>query len=86
MQFMMLLLPVVYLLGNGYVFWRLWPLLAGVPLWLKIVCSVAFWVVALMLVITILMRDVALPQWLSRAMFSIGSMWMAFLLIIRWML
>lgn len=80
MQFMMLLLPIAYLLGNGYVFWRLWPLLTGLPLWGRIGCSIVFWIIALMLVITIMMRDVVLPQWLSRAMFSVGSTWMVMVL------
>lgn len=76
MHYMMILLPIVYLLGNGYIFWRLWPMMSAMPIWGKVACSIIFWIVALLLVITILMREVTLPQWLSRAMFSIGSTWM----------
>lgn len=76
MHYMMILLPLVYLAGNGYVFWRLLPLLSGLPAWGKVTCSIAFWLVAFMLVAMILLRDVAFPQWLGRTLFAVGSTWM----------
>ena len=75
-HYVMLFLPLVYLAGNGYVFWRLWPLLSGFPTWGKVACSVAFWIVAFMLVAMILLRDVSMPQLLSSFMFALGSIWM----------
>lgn len=80
MKFVFLIFPIIYLIGNGYLFFRLIQALSVVPLWGKIVISVLFWIVALALFAAIGLRDIFLPEALVRIMFRVGSIWMVFLL------
>lgn len=75
-----LAMMVIYLGGNGYLYWRLLHTVAWMPLSLRIIISVLFWVAALALFIAIGLRHGALPSSVSHALFAIGSVWLVFLL------
>ena len=75
-----LLLPVVYLAGNGYLFMRVWQAMNGVPVWIKVVVAVVFWLTAFSLFATIGLRDSDVPEFMLKWMYRAGSVWIAFLL------
>lgn len=79
MKLMFVLLPLLYIGGNVYVMVRALQSLPLLPLWMKVVASVLYWIVALSLVISLFGRDV-LPEWLQKAMFVAGSVWLVFTL------
>ena len=70
----------MYLLGNAYVYWRLWPLMSSLPMWGKVGFSILFWVMSLLFVAIIMMRNVAMPQWLAKVMYVGGSSWLVVVL------
>lgn len=39
MKILFILLPVVYLAGNGYLFVRVWQAMSGVPVWVKVIVA-----------------------------------------------
>lgn len=39
MKILFMLLPVVYLAGNGYLFVRVWQAMSGVPVWVKVIVA-----------------------------------------------
>lgn len=80
MKGMMFMIPLLYLGGNGYLFWRVWQAMSGLPLWGKIVVTLIFWVSAFSLFASIGLREAQMPEELSRMMFRIGAVWMVFLL------
>ena len=80
MHYLFMILPIVYLLGNAYVFWRLWSLMSSLPLWGKVSCSILFWLMSLLFVAVIMMRNVAMPQWLAKVMYIGGSSWLVVVL------
>lgn len=80
MKAMMIIIPLVYLSGNGYLFWKVWQAMSGTPLWGKVLISLLFWLVAFSLFASIGLRNVHVPDSLLRNMFQIGSIWMVFLL------
>lgn len=71
---------VVYLGANAYLYWRLLALIATLPIVARIALSTLFWVVAVMLFISMAMRNVELPPVVARTMFNVGSVWLVFLL------
>lgn len=71
---------VAYLGGNGYVFVRALQQMSGAPLVVRVLFGVLFWSAALALFVAIGLRNVALPALFSRAMFSVGSVWLVFVL------
>lgn len=75
-----LLMLTIYLGANGYLYWRLLSLLESTPMVVKVLFSLLFWVVALLLFVSIALRNVPLPAVVARAMFAVGSVWMVFLL------
>lgn len=80
MKYLFLLLPFVYFLGNGYLFWRVWQTMVEWPLWGKIIATLLFWLIAGSLFLVIGLREMQLPDGLLRPMFNIGAVWMVFLL------
>lgn len=80
MKMMFLLLPLIYIGGNIYLFRHLLNAVSVLPLWLRVVLSVLFWTVAFSLFISVGLRDSFIPDIVSRAMFKTGSVWMVFLL------
>lgn len=80
MKYFFLLIMGAYLGGNVYLFIRTMQQLSALPLWGKILFGIIFWAVALALFISLGVRNVELPEWLSRLMFQAGSAWMVFIL------
>lgn len=77
---MMIIIPLVYLSGNGYLYWKIWQTMTGIPLWGKILISLLFWLIAFSLFVSIGLRNFNIPECVFRNMFQIGSIWMVFLL------
>lgn len=77
---MILIVPLIYLCGNGYLFLRTWQTMSGLPIWVKISVSVLFWAVVFSLFVAIIFREAQIPDWISRMMFNAGSIWLVFLL------
>ena len=80
MKLMFILLPIVYLSANAYLFWRVLQTLSGLPLWAKVVVGILFWFAAFSLFISFGLKDTALPQTIHRILFNVGAVWMVFLL------
>ena len=73
-------LLVVYLGANAYLFWRVLALISSLPLALRIALGVAFWLAALMLFVAMALRNADISAVVARTMFNIGSVWLVFLL------
>lgn len=80
MRLLFLLLPLVYVGGNVYLYWRSLQALHGLPVWSRIIFSVVFWIIAFSLFISTGLRDASIPDVVSRFMYNAGSVWMVFLL------
>lgn len=80
MKIAFLLIPLVYLAGNGYLYWRVLQMAGTLPVWVRCVISVLFWFVAFSLFMSIGLRDSGLPGAFLKAMHLMGSVWMVFLL------
>lgn len=80
MKILFLMLPVIYLAGNGYLFQRVWLAMNSMPTWCKVVVSVLFWMVAFSMFTAIGLRYAQIPDVLLKLMLSIGAVWMGFLL------
>lgn len=80
MKILFLMLPVIYLAGNGYLFQRVWLAMNSMPTWCKVVVSVLFWMVAFSMFTAIGLRYAQIPDVLLKLMLRIGAVWMGFLL------
>ncbi|MBE6251603.1 MAG: metallophosphoesterase [Bacteroidales bacterium] len=80
MKLMFILLPLIYLSGNAYLYWKMLQAVSGVPLWVKVCISIIFWVVAFSMFVSIGLKDAGVPQVVLKILFHVGSVWMAFLL------
>ena len=78
MMWAWLAMMVVYLGGNGYLYWRFLQAIASLPLGLRIALSILFWVAAMALFLSFTLRDSSIP--LTQGLFKVGSAWMVFLL------
>lgn len=79
MKLIVILFPILYLAGNYYVFAKVLKLLGNLK-YVKIGVGIIFWIAAFLMVICIFARGVNIPMTLYRAMFSFGSIWLAFIL------
>lgn len=79
MKILFLLLPILYIVGNAYVYVRMLHSMAFLPLWGKIVVSVVYWVVAFALVVSLLGRD-KLPSVMQQVLYVAGSIWLVAIL------
>lgn len=75
-----LMIMGAYLAGNIYVFVRAMQMLSGIGLGWRILAGLIFWVLAFALFISMSLRDVEMPLALSKLMFSLGAIWMVFIL------
>ena len=75
-----MLLPVVYLAGNGYLFVRVWQAMSGVPVWVRVIVALLFSLAAFSLFAALGLRDAQVPDMLMKCLSTIGSVWMGFLL------
>ncbi len=80
MKYFFLAIMVAYLGGNIYLFIRSLQQISSMPLGWKILFGILFWAVAVAMFLSIGMRNVDIPQCLSRLMFQAGSAWMIFIL------
>lgn len=80
MKIFFILLPIVYLAGNAYLYWKVLQSLAGAPLWAKIVIGVMFWTAAFSMFVSVGLKDTAAPQMVQKVLYHVGSVWMVFLL------
>lgn len=80
MKYFFLVIMVAYLGGNIYLFIRTLQQISSLPLGWKILFGVLFWMVATAMFLSIGMRNIEIPQSLSRLMFQTGSAWMIFIL------
>jgi predicted MPP superfamily phosphohydrolase len=75
MKAMFMIIPLIYLGGNGYLLWRTWSLVAGMPLWVRILYTLLYALVSMSLFISIGVRDTSLSEWLLEGMYRIGAVW-----------
>ena len=75
MKAMFMIMPLIYLGGSGYLLWRTWTLVAGTPLWVRIIYALLYAVMSMLLFIAIGMRGTSLPEWLLRGAFRVGAVW-----------
>lgn len=80
MRLFFLSIILAYLLGNGYISYRAWQLLASQAVWLRITFVVVIWLAALSLFAAMFLRHTDLPAWLGHTLFGIGSTWLVFTL------
>lgn len=80
MKSFFLIIMGAYLAGNIYIFVRGLQTISAAPTLLKIILSVLFWLAAGGLVLSMVLRDAALPEIIAKPMFRIGSVWMVFTL------
>lgn len=71
---------MLYAGGNLYLFMRLWQALHSAPLWCRIAIIVLCTIAALALFLAIGLRNSSMPATLHRILFSVGSVWLVFLL------
>lgn len=79
MKVLFMIMPLLYLGGSGYLLWRTWSLVAGVPLWGRVLYALLFALLSLSLFLSIGLRGAALPAWLLGALFRVGSVWILFM-------
>lgn len=79
MKHLLFLFPLIYLVGNGYLFWRLWHTMTALSLWYRIPATVLFWVLAFVLFAAIGLRESHIPDSILRVMYSVGSVWIIFI-------
>lgn len=77
----------VYIAANIYVFVRLLRLLGrllpqrkGVRIVCKALFAFVFWLSSVAIFVSMIFRDADIPQWLLGCMYSVGSVWLVFLL------
>lgn len=80
MKLMFLSMITAYLCGNVYIFVRALQMLSGLSLGGKLALSLCYWLAAFSLVISLFARNIEMPEFLSRGLFSIGSAWLVFTL------
>ena len=80
MKLMFLSMITAYLCGNVYIFVRALQMLSGLSLGGRLVLSLCYWLAAFSLVISLFARNIEMPEFLSRGLFSIGSVWLVFTL------
>lgn len=75
-----IVLPLLYLGGNAYIFYRGLQVMSGSPLWVRIVASVLFWLAASSFFVTMMCRNVKMPFCMSHALYEIATGWLVFAL------
>ena len=86
----------LYMGANAYIFWRLLQALGALPIALRVVFGVLFWIAACGMFISFGMRNVAMPELLHRILHIVGTSWLLFTLymavallitdIVRWII
>lgn len=71
-----LIIMGAYLAGNIYIYTRSMQMFATWGLVWKIAFTLLFWLLAFALIISLIMRDIAIPPIVARGMFTLGATWM----------
>lgn len=80
MKLMFIIFPVIYLLANGYLYWKSLQVLTFLPVWARVVFSILFWILAFSLFASMAFRNASIPSSVLGFMYNAGSVWMVFLL------
>ncbi len=80
MKLFFLLMPLLYLGANLYLYLRTLQQLSGLPLGVRILLSLLFWVAAVAIFAALFAERAAWPMGLVAPLFRAGSVWMLFLL------
>ncbi|WP_455591557.1 metallophosphoesterase [Bacteroides sp.] len=75
-----IVLIIVYLAGNSYLYCRGLQALSVLPFGVKVGFTILFWLCALSFLGTMLSRNVKMPLFISHAMYEIGTGWLVFTL------
>lgn len=78
MHFFLLLVPLIYIICNGYLFFRVWQAMRCLPLAVKIAVTLIFWGITFSMFIAIMLRGSELPEIFGKGLFRIGSAWLFF--------
>ena len=86
---MIITILLAYLLGNGYIFWKLWNFMGSpsskwaitcFPTAIKISVAIIFWSIAFALFISIGARNLQMPSVIFKILHLTGSCWLVFML------
>lgn len=80
MLWMGIIMMALYIAGNGYVFWRLWQVVHGLPMGVRVIFAVVYWGVSLLFFVAMGMRNNEHHPLLTKAMMWLGTVWMVFTL------
>lgn len=80
MKYLFILVLLIYIGGNIYLFRHSINAMTALPSWVRIAWAVTFWTAAFSLFISIGLRNTTMPDTISRFLFNLGSIWMVFLL------
>lgn len=80
MFWMGIAMMALYMAGNGYVFWRLWQMMHGLPMGLRVAFAIVFWGVSLLFFVAMGMRNNEHYPLLTKTMMLLGTAWMVFIL------
>lgn len=80
MLWMGIIIMMLYVAGNGYVFWRLWQVMQGLPMGVRVIFAVVYWGVSLLFFVAMGMRNNEHHPLLTKAMMWLGTVWMVFTL------
>lgn len=70
----------LYMGANAYIFWRLLQAMTALPVALRVVFGVLYWLAACGMFISFGLRNVAMPEFLHRTLHIIGTSWLLFTL------
>lgn len=70
----------LYVGANFYIFVRLIQTMALVPLWLRVVFGMLYWLAACGMFVSFGLRSVAMPEFLHRVLHVVGTSWLLFTL------
>ena len=80
MRYLFILLPLLYTAADAYLYWRVWQLMSALPLWVRVLVSVFYWIVSFALFIAIGLRDSGCPDALLGGLYRVGSVWLVLML------
>lgn len=75
-----IIMMALYIAGNGYVFWRLWQVVHGLPMGVRVIFAVVYWGVSLLFFVAMSMRNNEHHPLITKAMMWLGTVWMVFTL------
>ena len=80
MVVMMIGTLALYMGANAYIFWRLMQAMGALPVALRVVFGVLYWLAVCGMFISFGLRNVAMPEFLHRTLHIVGTSWLLFTL------